>query len=366
MSSVLRSEHVSAPSFRIWSPDTPTQEPPPNSAAAWTVRRIFSERFIPLYIKAKGLAEATETCYRESVDWWDELTDGPTFDLIDDFVTSAFVEVLVQKPGRACETMSLYTVRKHCTNLQKLFDFIGPKTRNRHGRRNQEILERVPYIERPDGLMVEPEGDFTLEEVLAMQAQAHRMLSPSPDFIFGLVPGAWWRALLTVAPSTGLRVGNLMRLRYEDLHGNWIRVRPRDSKRGKGKRQFLTPEALAEIEAIRTPRKYIFQPTNWVTNPRRLQYSLKLLEKYAGLPKERQFGFHGFRKLHATMLAGNNSENQGIKTAQLALGHESTTVTKGFYINATVQEKLVAEELKKLPSFRRKAHSEDPNQMHLF
>ncbi|MGC4004645.1 MAG: hypothetical protein QM811_16620 [Pirellulales bacterium] len=167
------------------------------------------------------MAESTETLYRDALNWWLDVTDDPTLDSIDDLVLASFVETMLMKPGRKAETMSVWTVRKHCTHLQKLLSFAGPKTRDKHGRRNQGLLEEAPYLEKPLEVYDPPCGDFTLEEVIRLQAAADRMKSPN---ILGVAPPRWWRSLIVTACATGLRVGELMRLRYADLRGAWMSV----------------------------------------------------------------------------------------------------------------------------------------------
>ncbi|MGC4004646.1 MAG: hypothetical protein QM811_16625 [Pirellulales bacterium] len=125
----------------------------------------------------------------------------------------------------------------------------------------------------------------------------------------------------------------------------------------------MTAEALTEIEAIRTSREFVFQPPNWETNPRRLQFCLKLLEKYAGFEKSRCFGFHGFRKLHATLVADTAPSDLGIKAAQESLGHSTSTVTTNHYVNGRVQDRIVVEAISRLPKFGRK---DDPRQTKMF
>lgn len=334
---------------------------PPALHTNLTLSQLFEMAFQPLWCRSRGLSDKTDTLYREALEWWSKLTGDPPLSQIDDWTTARFTALLMQQPGRKSETISIATVRKHCQRIDTLLAFAGPKTRDRRGRKNLGLLELPPCVDLPEPEHDPPSGDFSVEEVQAMHAAAVQMTRPQLD---GVSAGEWWRAFLSVACCTGLRIGALMRLQYIDLQPPWVMVWAKNSKRKKGKKQYLSSEALAAVERIRTRRLLIFEFPGWEKNPRWIQVIFKRLAAAAGIPEERRFGFHGLRKLHASLIAGQ--EQDGVKAAQISLGHGSATTTKQHYVSGKVQDRLAAAAIDRLPSFasRSTRRDEDPRQTH--
>jgi integrase len=354
--------------IRLFSPErlpVDEQRHPTQPSVDWTLSEIFERAFVPLWIKPQALADKTTKVYREALDHWSRIAGDPPICQIDDWTASHFVEKLLEHPGRKGEFLSIATVVKHCTALNKLLDFCGPKAREKKRRRNLSLLELPPWIDAPQPDDDPPDGDFTIEEARAIYEAASKMTAPRQ--VVGVAVPRWWQALIVVACYTGLRIGQLMRLEYANLRPPYINVMGRVSKKRKGKRQYLAAEALQEIEAIRSPRRYIFELPTWEKNPRWLQACFERLLNLAEIPKERQFKFHGFRKLHATLVADTSADGEdGIKTAQKSLGHGDEATTRGHYVNGRVQDRIVAAAIERLPSPRPKAKSaEDPRQTKL-
>jgi integrase len=354
--------HV-APTIRLFDATQVDAAPsdPTVPSLDWKLSQIFEGAFIPLWIRPQALTDGTETLYRNALAYWEQITGDPPLYEITDWTTAHFASELLKQPGRKGETMAIATVRKHCTQIDKLLAFTGPRTRDKGGRKNLGLLDFPPMVDKPDADENPPCGDFTLDEVKRLWDACQLMRTPNID---GVENAAWWRALIVVACYTGLRIGQLMRLEYSDLQPPNITVWARSSKKRKGKRQFLHAEALADIQAIRTNRTRIFEFPNWDDNKRWLQTQMERLLVFAGIPEERQFKFHGFRKLHATLIADSDNSSGGIQAAQFSLGHSHDSTTRGHYINGDVQQKIAAQAIQRLPS--PKPRKDDPRQQHLF
>lgn len=361
---IMNSQPASPITLRIFSGgvsrEMPASGTPINSSC--TLTQLFDQAFEPLWCQSRSLSQGTRTLFREALGYWARLTGDPPIAKIDDWTTAKFSAAMRDQPGRKASKLSVATVRKHCARIDKLLAFAGPRTREPGGRKNLGLIELPPVVDMPAPDLDPPAGDFSLAEVQAMHDAAISMHSPR---VAGVSPAAWWRALLAVACSTGLRIGQLMRLQYVDLHPPHIMVWARNSKGRKGKKQYLSPEALAEINAIRTDRQLIFEFPNWERNPRWLQHLFKRLAAKAHIAAARRFGFHGLRKLHATLIADGASGQDGVRAAQISLGHSSPDVTKQHYVSGSVQEKLAAAAIDRLPSIKRKV-DEDPRQKKLF
>ena len=351
------------PTLRVFAGDGGEQVSQPGTDAGGeltersTLTQLFEAAFEPLYLRAQALDQQTTQLYRDALQWWVRLTGDPPLREIDEWVTAAFVESLLRQPGRRRETLSVATVRKHCAQLDTLLSFAGPKTRDARGWRNRGILELPPRIERPRADREAPAGDWTLDEVRRMHGAAGFVTAPA---LPGVTPANWWRAMIVTATHTGLRIGQLLALEYADLSGETLLVRARGSKGRRGKLQHLSSAAAESIESIRTDRRLIFE---WPHHRRWLHRCLKRLATCAGIPESRRFGWHGFRRTHATLVAEQSAASGGgVLAAQISLGHTSSATTLGHYVSGRVQHRLAAESIDRLPSPR---STGDPRQKRL-
>lgn len=363
-SSLRRPTKEARPTLRVVSEETcEATATPPGPSPQMSLTELYEVCFTPLWINGLGCSPKTDVIYRDALNWWKRLTGDPPLSQIDDYTTAAFVSELMKQPGRKAATMAIGTVRKHCQQIDKLLAFAGPKTRDRRGRKNQCLIDDPPLCEKPRADEDPPDGDFTLDEVERIIRACRGCTAPR---VAGVDPARWWEAFVIVACYTGLRVSQLMGLEYRDLRGQNILVWARTSKGRRGKKQYLSREALAEIEAIRTPRVQIFEYPNWSRNPRSHREVFKRILCRAGLPKERQFGFNGFRKMHSTLLADQDQGAMGVEIAKQSLGHTTTRTTLGHYINGNVQQKLTAQAIERLPSPRGRSRPTNDLQRPLF
>jgi len=162
-------------------------------------------------------------------------------------------------------------------------------------------------------------------------------------------------ALFVLAVDTGLREGELLGLRREDvnLNAGTLRVRQQakqvtDGTRGVGKlktsaatRVVTLPQATVGIlrehlkknMSVGTASTLVFPSKEGTPiNPSnlRMRYFKKVLEK-AELP---DIPFHALRGSHATLLAENGAH---IKAVQERLGHARPTMTQQYYVNSTTK-----------------------------
>lgn len=318
-----------------------TAEPSPG----WRLTQIFERAFLPLWIRPLGLDPKTIKLYREALAHWERITGDPPLAEITDYTTSKYATELLELPGRKGPTLAIGTVRKHCSRIDKLLGFCGPKLRTKKGRRNLGLLELPPVCDSPHADHQPPAGDFTLEEVMALCDACE--FAQESGCILEISPPRFWRTLIIVGFYSGLRISELMGLEYNDLQGAAITVWAKTSKGRKGKRQPLHPDALAAIEAIRTPREKIFPWRGWPKTKRWVHTLFKRIVIKAGIPPHRQFGFHGLRKAHATIIA---DQEQSSGVAQISLGHAHGSTTTTHYVAGRVQDRILASAINRLPS----------------
>ena len=343
-----------------------------------TLTRVFHDAFKPIWASPFNLSELTIDEYERSLELWRLLAPDPDGDgheprlwelegISGDYIAGRFMGRLADQPGnKRGTTMSVGTQRKHCRNMNKLLSFAGPKQRTRHGVKNLHLIDEPTLIIAPSPDGHAPEGDWTFEEVRLMWLGAARMESHKLRAI-GIDPVAWWRALVVVAAHTGLRRGQLLGLDFADLSPPFVLVRPMRSKRRSGRKQYLSAEALAAIESIRTRRTRIF-PWPYVMgqtkrmNVRYLDSQLRKLAERSGLAPQRWFGWNGFRKL----VAGAAFDIGEEQAAQAVLGHSrgSQTAMK-HYVPGIAQAKRAAHIIDQLPSARPE-NRDDSRQRQLF
>mgnify|MGYP002528577511 CR=1 FL=1 len=310
-----------------------------------TLSEFHESQFLPLWIQGRQLDAKTEANYRQSIAWWSRLTSDPPLDQITDHTVASFIASLCKQPGRS-NTMMLSSVATHCRNVDTVLQMAGP--RSRHNRRGQGLIDEPPYFDAPRVDQEPPCGDWTIEEVRAMYSAADVMSVPTID---GVDPVDWWRTLICLAYYTGLRCGALMSVEYSMVDDEWINVPARLSKRRKGKRQYLHPEAIEHIDGIRSERAIILEWPRWATTKRTAYLRFRQLQDTAGINKSRQWAFQSFRKTHLTMLAGLSLEHeQGLAVAQHSAGHSNRAVTLGHYVSGDVQERMVAAAIDMMPS----------------
>jgi len=323
----------------------------------------FYRRFFERVVLETARANAqTLASYRESVAHWQRITGDPPLAEINDFTCAEFAVGLAALPGRKDPLMAVFTIRKHVRNVQRVLNHAGPRIAgDRTARRNQSLLGEVPLIERPAADLEPPDGDFTIAETVQILQACGRLPPRAPRAAaVGVSPGTWWRALIVFLFYTGLRIGATMRLEWSMLEGEWIRVPSRTSKQRRGKKQFFHPEAREAIEPLRRGQALIFAWPNWIEKQgarRSMRRVFECLLARAGLPEQRRFGFHAFRKEHATELASINP-----LAAQMSLGHTDMRTTQQHYVNP----RITAAAIQQMPSLRAAEKTGDTRQMRLF
>lgn len=322
---------------------------------------FFDAVYLP-WLRGKLSAPETILLYQETIKHWRRITGDPPLCEITDDTCAAFVEGLAALPGRRGPTLASHTIFRHCNHVQWVLDRTGPRVANdRKQRRNRGLLDDVPIVERPKLDVLPPDGDFTLAETVRLLAAfASRPPRAPRAKDTGVAPGTWWRALIACLYYSGLRIGAAMQLEWTMLDGDYLVIPARVMKQRKGKRQFLHAEAREAIERLRGGQELIFAYPNWTTKSgarRSMRRVFERMLEVAGLPEHRRFGFHGFRKAHASQLALANP-----LAAQLSLGHESAKTTNEHYVN----HRVAAAAIQQLPSLRAAAREGDTKQKRLF
>ncbi|MDD4888304.1 MAG: tyrosine-type recombinase/integrase [Phycisphaerae bacterium] len=286
----------------------------------------FYERYVrPAVMEPGGAAERNLYEYGQTIKYWHDLTGDPPLKEIDEWVCAEFLKRLKRLPGReGHEVLSVNTVRKHCVHLQHVLDLAGPKDR-RHPMAKR-LLDESPYLQRPAAWLDEVEDVFEGHEVEAWKRACRFATTPRID---GVAASAWWLGLIVYIYNVGIRIGSALAIRYAwhstDPEGrHWLKIPYGAIKGHKALKLYVSAEAWEAIQAIRTDRELVFP---WPHCRRHLDTIREQLLEKAGIPADRQFGFHGLRKALASDLAEGNPI-----AAQKQLGHAAMTMTSGHYV----------------------------------
>ncbi len=155
--------------------------------------------------------------------------------------------------------------------------------------------------------------------------------------------GDWWKALVVTAYMTGLRIGEILAIKTEDLNlekGELI-MRWDDTKADRAEVIPLNIVVIEHIQSIVGNDHLVFP---WKHDPRTLWTEFTRMQAEAGIHlicREKHehttschvYGFHDFRRAFATV----NAPRLKNVVLQRLMRHKSYQTTQRFYINPTSQ-----------------------------
>jgi integrase len=179
------------------------------------------------------LPPQTQKAYRESFDWFERLCKPSTLDDLNKVILDTFKAELAKQSGRARGSkMSPATVNKHLRQVKILIQSAV----------DDELIMRMPKV----SLMREPEKlpvDMLPEHFDAIYAACDVAIYPkriTANKRRQCEPVEWWRALMTLGIMTGMRISEMMELRWVncDLKTGSITI---DADENKGRREARIP-----------------------------------------------------------------------------------------------------------------------------
>ena len=136
-------------------------------------------------------------------------------------------------------------------------------------------------------------AEFTPEEVNKLLAACRTAWLPDG---VGVSPSAWWRCLITVILTTGLRLDAVLALRQRAICGSGV-APISEILREFLKTPTLTPEALAAIDAMGCGNGPMIFP--WPHSRKELYAAARGLTQVAGIePDTHHSLFHGLRRVY--------------------------------------------------------------------
>lgn len=274
-----------------------------------------------LYLAAKGTRQSTIDDVQGTIKQWN-LTVGiegneeycrMEIDAITDEIVWNFTAVNLAR------NISPNTVRKYLRNIKGLL---------RHAVKKKWLVT-MPDIIMPDEILRNAEDTFTIEEV-------KRLLKATSMFegrkIVKIDGACWWTNLITIIYNTAVRSGTALLMEFD-----WVRGRQLTIRKLPGiKSNYIVPlndEAICAIGIMRElmERHHQQRIFPWPYRKEYLQRCFKKLCVAAGLPVERQFGFHAIRKHTGSEVAKTN-----FAAAVKLLGHSDPKVTSRYYLNTEI------------------------------
>lgn len=144
----------------------------------------------------------------------------------------------------------------------------------------------------------------------------------------------WWTALLAWLWNTSERIGATLALEWDHLDlAAGVAVIPAEVRKGSRKwaSYSLWPETVAQLEAIRLPRRRLVFP--WPLSIGSYYNRWNAILRRAGLPTDRNSKSHALRVSHATwvrVLSGQHAQT---------LGHSSSDTTERHYEDPRIARK---------------------------
>lgn len=263
-----------------------------------SLQSLYCEQYEPLALRSRR--PNTKRLYRTTLKMFDEfLGRRATLADLNDAVINAFAA------HRLANGLSKYSVNKDLFNLLALWRWLHKK----HFVRNwPDVALEKPPIRVPVAL--------TRKELAAVREAIQMEQSP---------PGpAFWLALFLLTWDTAERIGAVMALTWDrvDLDAGWVHFNAEDRKGATADNVLpIAPETMAALKAIRRRDGRVFR---WPYSATYLYYRLGHIMQRSGLPDNRLYKFHVFRKSvasHYEAAGGNATE---------LLGHTSRKVTRAY------------------------------------
>jgi integrase len=136
-----------------------------------------------------------------------------------------------------------------------------------------------------------------------------------------------YRPIIHAACWTGMRIGELLSLQWDDVDLENGIIRVRSSKTRAGVREVVIPDSLVRVLAsLDTTSGYVFQTKRGTPfGQRNVLRALHEAQEDAGLTKT---GLHALRHTYASMMIA-----QGVDVVQVSkqLGHANPKITLGIY-----------------------------------
>lgn len=288
--------------------------------------------------KRPDLADASRLTlinYRNSIRRWEELSGNPPIGKIDNTLLAQLREQQIE----AGVSPSTINTRWRC--WKAILRRCGPpETGNPFG---AGVLERVPAM-RPVRQTHKLPRRLSMEDIAKVYIACRHAGWPRS----GVHPGDWWRALIVLALTTGLRKGDLWGLTWSAFDLDAGTVDFTAQKTGKSDRFPLHPCAVAHLRRLdqHAPDAKVFRGL-YCSGDNRTGSFYKRWHLIQEIAKVERFGLHDLRRTGASEV---ERVRPGI--APTFLQHAPRNVSDASYLNRFEELKEAIEAMRLPPGFQ--------------
>ena len=309
-----------------------------DKATGVTTTKLWSE-FLDEYDKlvVEGFrSEASKTMTRQILRLFTDLARPRYVHPISRHDLDEYVAKRLAMPSRRKgDTIAAETVKKELRTIRAALN----RARAWNHIKAVPSLPKVLGFKRDKGFMLETDFD-------AIMRACESATLPDPRIHDGIDPAAWWRALLAVLWTSGIRIQAALALRWDgaDLDAGVVRSLARDNK-GKRDMSHDVTAAVPFLNAIQSADPRLLP---WNHDRRTLDVIFHRIQRAAGVhldcPQEHEhtpachvYGFHDLRRAHATYNYGKVDD----RALQAQMGHASFSTTQGYIKYAKLHKREV-------------------------
>lgn len=277
-----------------------------NHRSSVTLREAFEK-----YYRTPSLTSRTVESYENTFRHWENLTDDPSFDEIDNITLHGFKAAYLEYNSPA-------TFNKERRHLMAIINRMSPAVRGNPD--GLGIIDRIIYI-KPAKESKKIPRVATDEQLNAIYEACD--LATWPTFAFGAVN--WWRAVLVFLYNTGLRRNDFLELEVGEVSLSLNLIMFDAEKTGKDQKLPLHQSVVDHFGKIWSNRKHVFPKPKGYKQLYRQWYAIQTA---AGIPEDEHLTFHQLRST-----CGSNLFEKSPGAAQEMLGHSSIETTRRSYAN---------------------------------
>jgi integrase len=277
-------------------------------AARITLRQAFERHY-----DKTDLCKGRIGTYRRYLKLWERFTGDPVIGAVDNEIVATFRAAAIEAG------YSGHTVNGCWRCFRAIFRRVGPPvTGNPFG---LGIIDRIPAMKAVK-VQWKPPRRLSLETLARFYVACRHAQYPMR---IGVPAPEWWRALIVVAYTTGLRRGDLFALTFDQIDFEAGELHVTAHKTGKYDVFPLHPAAVEHLQRIRTDRKLVFAGVYRVGS--RMSDLMRAIQDAGNVPH--------FSLKHIRATAGDEIDRVARGLMPVFLQHAPRTVTGMSYANAT-------------------------------
>jgi len=289
-----------------------------------TLRQAYEQILCPGKLLSAGSLSANRTALR----WFERLTPEAAALPVGQLRSVHLAEFRarwISQSGLRPQTFNKY-LRQLRAMLNELFDL--------------DLIERMPRCR----LLREDEPDVRViptDEIKRIHAACSIATWPRKAWV---KPAQHWRALVTVAFTTGLRRNDILTIRNTDIDPARRVLVTRQQKTGKRRAIPLTRQCVDTIRPLmHADREFLFYRT---ASNKQFYRQWHEIQDAAGIDRKHHYGIHDLRRTCGSLVY----QAAGLNAASELLAHSSLAVTRRHYIASGVVAESLRCAVDQLPS----------------